>query len=77
MQLSFLAKKYFNIPTICPPHPQDDKDLWSSLKAWEYGTGPKASSWGSVVPERIFLGDRTAILHQCIKNGWKLLMFNQ
>jgi glycosyltransferase involved in cell wall biosynthesis len=75
MQLSFLAKKYFKTPTICPPHPENDKTFWSSLKPWEYGTGPKASSWGAVVPQNVFLGERTNILHKCISNGWKLINF--
>lgn len=73
MQLSFLAKKYFGTKTICPPHPENDKSLWSSLKAWEYGANKKASSWGSVVPVGTFMAERTNILMRCVANGWKLL----
>jgi len=37
--LSFALKKYLNINTYIPPHPLQNKDLWSAdpKKAWEYG----------------------------------------
>lgn len=73
MQLSFFAQKYYNTVTVCPPHPVNDKSMWSSLKAWEYGANEKASSWGSVIPANVFLGQRTWLLNECINKGWKLL----
>lgn len=73
MQLSYLAKKYAKTPTLCPPHPENDKSLWSSLKPWEYGANSKASSWGSVVPGHIFTAERNYIMKTCLNRGWKLL----
>ena len=43
IQLSYLAKKYAGINTYVPPHPKDQKELWGSIKAVEYGADDNAS----------------------------------
>jgi len=43
MHFSFALQKQ-GIPTMVPPHPLDDKDLWGSLKPVELGTGAEAIS---------------------------------
>lgn len=37
MHFSYMLQKYRNIPTFVPPHPQNDIELWGSLKGNEYG----------------------------------------
>jgi hypothetical protein len=41
MHLSYALQKYLNIPTIVPPHPQNDTSLWGSQKE-------KAIAYGNV-----------------------------
>jgi len=71
MQVSFIAQKYFNIKTYCPPHPKDDKSLWSSLTPWEKGNDGRAAStddeWNKFYPVR----DHWMKLAK--SNGWKWL----
>mgnify|MGYP003644413277 CR=1 FL=1 len=70
IQLSYLAQKVYGAKTYCPPHPLDNKDLWSSLKAWEYGADKKASSNGSFMPIEDFYKQRDTIIRKAIDNGW-------
>lgn len=46
MHFSYMLQKYAGIPTIVPPHPQNDKSLWGSIKGATYG-GDSASLWES------------------------------
>lgn len=73
IQLSYLASKYFNTKTICPRHPLNDKDYWSSLKPWEYGNDSKASSNGSLMPVSEFFIQRNQIILECLSRGWKTI----
>tara|TARA_B100000674_G_C37972224_1_gene977522 strand:+ start:2155 stop:3588 length:1434 start_codon:yes stop_codon:yes gene_type:complete len=43
MHFSFALQKQ-GIPTVVPPHPLEDKELWGSLKPVELGTGSEAIS---------------------------------
>jgi hypothetical protein len=62
-----LQKKGIN--TFIPPHPENDKSLWGSLKGWEYGIGVE-SLWESN-PEN-FRSNMFEFFDNQIKNGWKL-----
>ena len=71
IMFSFLAQKYGGINTFVPPHPEDNKNLWSS----DFEIGNKVgndinASWlrGSHYDER------NKICIYCINNGWKTVM---
>ncbi len=44
IQLSGFAYKYGNIRTAVPPHPENNKEIWGSLKGQEYGADVVAES---------------------------------
>lgn len=70
MHFSYTLQKYLNLNTFVPPHPKDDKELWGSIKGWDYGTEINALSF-----------DETNInlmneYHQIlISKGFKLINF--
>lgn len=71
IQLSYLAQKYGNVLTICPSHPEKDKELWSSLNPYELGDDKVASS-NALNPEyQRFCDLRNKCVSHCIDNGWK------
>jgi hypothetical protein len=37
MHFSHMLQKYTDLKTYVPPHPIHDKEMWGSLKGWEYG----------------------------------------
>jgi len=37
IHFSHMLQKYSNYKTFVPPHPKDNKELWGSLRGWEYG----------------------------------------
>lgn len=43
MHFSYTIQKYLGINTYVPPHPKDDKEMWGSLKAVEYGSDKEAT----------------------------------
>jgi len=68
IMFSYLAQKYGDINTFVPPHPENNKDLWSS----DWKTGQEVgcdenASWK--------LGNhmdiRGKVCIHCINNGWK------
>jgi len=68
IMFSYLAQKYGNINTFVPPHPENNKDSWSS----DYATGIRVgsdenASWlkGSHIETR------NKVCIDCINNGWK------
>lgn len=69
MHLSFSSQMNSKMKTFVPPHPMDNKNLWSSLKGCEYGIDNVASSR----PEdhRRFYGLRNAMVEEYIRRGWK------
>lgn len=71
IQFSYLAKKYGDVRSYCPPHPEDKPEMWSSLKAVEYGNDDKASSNGSLMPIPEFYQQRDKIICHAIDCGWK------
>lgn len=70
IQLSFAAWIRGRIKTLCPPHPTTNKNLWSSLKPWEYGNDSKASSNGSLMPIPAFYKQRDDLLSYYVNKGY-------
>ena len=65
---SYLAQKYGNINTFVPPHPENNKNLWSAdYNIAQFVGSDKNASW------RIgnHLNLRSEICVHCINNGWK------
>lgn len=50
MHFSYAIQKHYNLNTYVPPHPAEDKRLWGSLKAVEYGNGKEATA-NFAIPE--------------------------
>lgn len=71
IQLSFNSQKYKNIETYCPPHPIENKRLWSSLTPYEKGNDDKASSNGSLMPVNTFYHQRDLCVGYAVDNGWR------
>jgi glycosyltransferase involved in cell wall biosynthesis len=57
------------IPTFVPPHPENDKELWGSLKGWEYGMD--MFSLYETNPNN-FRENMYEFFDNQIKKGWKL-----
>jgi hypothetical protein len=70
MQLSYLAQREGGIQTYCPPHPSNDKDLWSSLQALELGDDSVASSNARSPHYTKFANLRNSYVNYAIDNGW-------
>ena len=68
IMFSYLAQKYGGINTFVPPHPENNKNLWSS----DYNTGFEL---GNDENASFKLGnhyfERDKICEYCINNGWK------
>jgi FkbM family methyltransferase len=65
MFFSYTLKKYLDINTYVPPHPINQRELWGSLKGWQYGT-IKASS-------ELSIGEMQHFYSKLILSGWKIL----
>ena len=74
IQLSYLAKKYGDVNTYCPPHPAEDPRMHSSTKPEEYGNDSKASSNGSLMPIYDFYVQRDQCIGHAITNGWETVL---
>jgi hypothetical protein len=44
MHMSFAIQKHFSLSTYVPPHPEDNKEMWGSLRACELGIGREATA---------------------------------
>jgi hypothetical protein len=68
MHFSAMIQKYLGLNTYVPPHPEDNKRLWGSLKGWEMGIEQNALSFNQ---NNIILMDN---YHKhLISNGFKLV----
>ena len=68
IMFSFLCQKYGGINTFVPPHPENNKDLWSS----DYNIGVKVGSDANASwLQGSHYGERNEICIHCINNGWK------
>lgn len=67
IQFSYLCKKYGNIKTYCPPHPNSNKDIHGSLVGEVFGSDKKASylTYG-----KQFYEQRDNAVRHAIDNGW-------
>jgi len=71
IQFGFMAKVHGGIPTYCPPHPPDDKELHGSILGNELGIDNKATSTNSAVSHQQFFSERDRCVQEGIKAGWK------
>jgi glycosyltransferase involved in cell wall biosynthesis len=75
MHFSYMLQKYAGIKTYVPPHPNDDKEMWGSIKGSQYG-GDANSLWESNqrsvegVPFRALMNE---YFHNQRLKGWKLV----
>ena len=74
MFLSYIAQKH-NIPTYVPPHPENNKELWSNVRQLSMTNGV---DWGSdnnahylTVPNHLSVRDE--IVKNLISKGWKTI----
>ena len=68
IMFSFLAQKYGGINTFVPPHPENNKDLWSTDFKFASDTGnDENSSW----LKGGHYNERGKICAYCIDNDWK------
>jgi hypothetical protein len=71
IQFSYLAQKYGNIETFCPPHPPENKSLHGSILGNELGIDNKATSTNSSISHKQFFSERDLCVQTAIKGGWK------
>ena len=69
IHFSYVSQKYGNIKTWCPPHPQENFEMFSSLKGMEMGTDNKATS--SSRNHGVFYAQRDACVKNAILHGWR------
>lgn len=70
IQFSYLAQKYGNIQTYCPPHPPSDKSLHGSVLGNELGIDDKATSTNGAVSHQQFFSERDLCVQNALKGGW-------
>ncbi len=71
IQFAFMAKIHGNIPTYCPPHPPDNKDLHGSILGNELGIDSKATSTNQAVSHRQFFAERDTCVQAGLRKGWQ------
>ena len=71
IQFGFMAKVHGGIPTYCPPHPPEDRELHGSILGNELGIDDKATSTNSSVSHQQFFSERDRCVQEGIKAGWK------
>ena len=67
IHFSHMIQKYTDLKTYVPPHPPNDKSMWSSLKAIEYGGDQHATANITVGT-----GEMAMYLRHCVDDGFKL-----
>lgn len=68
MHFSYMLQKYAGIKTYVPPHPPEDKELWGSIKAVQYGDDSRAlwrNTPNMMLMNEYFINQRN--------KGWKLI----
>ena len=66
IMFSYQLQKYINVNTFVPPHPKNNKKVWSNLDA-RYGADKNASYKNNSNHYQL----RDKICQYCIDNGWK------
>lgn len=67
IHFSYMIQKYTNLKTYVPPHPPNEKSMWSSLKAIEYGADQHATAYLTLQS-----GEMKRYLKHCVDSGFKL-----
>ena len=67
IHFSHMVQKYTDLKTYVPPHPPNDKTMWSSLKAMEYGGDQHATAYINLAT-----GEMARYLQYCVDNGFVL-----
>jgi hypothetical protein len=68
MHFSWMLQKYSEYKTWVPPHPVSDKEMWGSLKGWEYGGDSVATAGNGGIPHM------AKYLRYAYDNGFKFLL---
>ena len=71
IQFAFMAKIYGGIPTYCPPHPPDNKELHGSILGNELGIDNKATSTNSNISHQQFFSERDICVEAGLRKGWQ------
>tara|TARA_A100001015_G_scaffold321685_1_gene454088 strand:- start:2599 stop:4200 length:1602 start_codon:yes stop_codon:yes gene_type:complete len=71
IQFSYLAQKYGNIQTFCPPHPPNNRNMHGSILGNELGIDSKATSTNNAVSHNQFFSERDLCVQTAIKGGWR------
>lgn len=70
IMFSYLAQKYGNINTFVPPHPENQRNLWSCVP--EHGRIVGSDKNASYI-KGSHLPIRDAVVVECIRRGWKIV----
>jgi hypothetical protein len=70
IQFAFMAKIHGGIPTYCPPHPPEDRELHGSILGNELGIDSKATSTNSAVSHHQFFSERDLCVQTGLQKGW-------
>jgi hypothetical protein len=77
IHFSYSLQKYMNLNTYVPPHPEDDQDLWGSIKGWKLGVDTHAISHQHKVKKNdVFTNGVNDYYKECITKGWRLINFD-
>lgn len=68
IQLSYLAKKYGNVDTFVPPHPESNKDIWGGIHKFSHQYGNDTNASWKVNSDHLKL--RNEIVSKTIENGY-------
>jgi hypothetical protein len=71
IQFAFMAKIHGGIPTYCPPHPPEDKEMHGSILGNELGIDNKATSTNSNVSHKQFFSERDMCVQAGLRKGWQ------
>ena len=71
IQFGFMAKIHGGIPTYCPPHPPENKELHGSILGNELGIDSKATSNNHAVSHEQFFTERDICVQTGLRKGWK------
>lgn len=71
IMFSFLAQKHGNINTFVPPHPEENRSIWSTDLGTAQNVGSdQNASWR--IGNHLQLRNR--VVEYCIDNGWKTVL---
>ena len=68
MHFSWMLQKYSEYKTWVPPHPISDREMWGSLKGWEYGGDCHSTAGSGGIPHM------AKYLRYAYDNGFRFLL---